>query len=74
MYRDPVCQRELFEDDVVETSEHEGEIYRFCCSGCKEKFTANPDPYLNPGWWRRLLSWIGESNEKQFGKSGPRCH
>jgi len=27
---------------------HKGRYYVFCCPGCKPKFVANPDKYINP--------------------------
>jgi Cu+-exporting ATPase len=29
-------------------AEHQGNIYYFCCGGCRTKFVANPDQYLQP--------------------------
>ena len=46
-FTDPVCGMTVSED-----SEHRfthGDVeYRFCCNGCRTKFEADPEQYLNP--------------------------
>ncbi len=46
MAQDPVCRMQVEEEKAAATAEHSGKQYYFCCSGCKEKFTQNPDRYL----------------------------
>jgi Cu+-exporting ATPase len=29
-------------------TQHDGQGYYFCCAGCRAKFEADPDKYLNP--------------------------
>ncbi|MCA9605414.1 MAG: YHS domain-containing protein, partial [Myxococcales bacterium] len=43
--RDPVCGM-VVEEDAKHRHEHAGEIHRFCSSGCREKFAADPTRYL----------------------------
>ena len=45
--RDPVCGR-VVEEDAKHRHEHAGEIHRFCSSGCREKFAADPTRYPEP--------------------------
>ena len=44
-YIDPVCQMKVSQD-VTDRHTHEGVTYGFCSPGCKEKFVADPAPYL----------------------------
>lgn len=44
---DPVCGMQVAEDSS-HRHEYHGETYRFCSSGCLEKFRADPDNYLEP--------------------------
>jgi P-type Cu+ transporter len=48
LIHDPVCG--MIVDPAVATcrAEHNGRSYYFCCSGCKTKFLANPDRFVNP--------------------------
>ena len=34
--------------DSSHVHEHAGENYRFCSAGCKTKFAADPERYLDP--------------------------
>ncbi len=46
--RDPVCGMKV---DPATSKHHavlEGQDYWFCCAGCRTKFEADPDKYLNP--------------------------
>jgi Cu+-exporting ATPase len=47
--RDPVCGMEV---DISQpkggTALHEGQLYRFCNTKCREKFEADPEQYLRP--------------------------
>jgi len=43
---DPVCQMQVEEDKAVASAEHGGKQYYFCCEGCKEKFTSDPEQYI----------------------------
>jgi len=45
--RDPVCGMNVNPATTKHIHEHAGENYYFCCSGCVEKFKANPETYLN---------------------------
>ncbi len=42
--RDPVCGMEV-SSDSAHRAEYGGEVFVFCCSGCKERFEQNPDAY-----------------------------
>ncbi|HBA86664.1 MAG TPA: heavy metal translocating P-type ATPase [Geobacter sp.] len=44
-YRDPVCGMDVPEDAAL-TAVNAGVTYRFCSSGCKDKFEKSPDSYL----------------------------
>ncbi len=44
---DPVCGMKTSADSPHRT-EHEGQVYRFCSSGCRTKFVADPGHYLEP--------------------------
>lgn len=46
MARDPVCGMGVDESKVELKSEHEGKIYYFCSSSCKESFEKNPEQYV----------------------------
>ncbi len=45
---DPVCGMTISPADAVGTSEYKGQTYYFCTEQCKEKFDADPEPYLQP--------------------------
>jgi len=44
---DPVCGMSVDPATAVSTS-HDGENYYFCREGCRDKFTSDPERYLNP--------------------------
>src|SRR3954471_19238562 len=44
---DPVCGMQVDVATAKNISELDGKKYYFCSAGCKAKFDANPDPYLN---------------------------
>jgi len=46
--RDPVCGMNVNPATAKHVYGHGGKNYYFCCAGCKEKFKANPQEYLNP--------------------------
>jgi Cu+-exporting ATPase len=46
--RDPVCGMGVDPAAAKHRAEHAGSTYVFCCAGCKAKFLADPEPYLNP--------------------------
>jgi len=46
-HKDPVCGMQVEESDAVGQTEHEGQTYYFCSSGCKAKFEANPAEYTD---------------------------
>ncbi|MCC6707507.1 MAG: heavy metal translocating P-type ATPase [Gammaproteobacteria bacterium] len=45
--KDPVCGMTVREDAPHHHSHH-GQSYRFCSAGCKTKFAADPERYLQP--------------------------
>jgi len=47
VFKDPVCGMTV-KPESVHRHTHDGVEYRFCCNGCREKFTANPEKYLAP--------------------------
>ncbi|CAN5353390.1 heavy metal translocating P-type ATPase [soil metagenome] len=44
--RDPVCGMAVQPADAVSTADHDGVVYHFCSARCRERFLADPDPYL----------------------------
>ncbi|MFQ6550159.1 heavy metal translocating P-type ATPase [Aestuariibius sp. 2305UL40-4] len=44
--RDPVCGMSVDPDAGKPRLEHEGHVYHFCHDGCRAKFEADPDAYL----------------------------
>jgi xanthine dehydrogenase accessory factor len=42
---DPVCGMTVTAGAAAMPSEHEGITYYFCCAGCRQKFSENPDTY-----------------------------
>ncbi len=46
--KDPVCGMTVDPARAKATHEHAGKTYYFCCTGCKEKFSADPAKYLVP--------------------------
>lgn len=47
MTRDPVCGMELNQSTELETSNYDGNTYRFCSTGCKEQFDTDPHHYVH---------------------------
>jgi len=43
---DPVCGMRVATDAGKPKFEHEGQVYHFCSTGCRDKFVAHPDSYL----------------------------
>ena len=43
---DPVCGMTVATHPAVHTAVHEGHTYHFCCAGCRERFTAEPESFL----------------------------
>jgi len=48
--RDPVCGMNVDPAKAAASVEHEHRLYHFCCKGCAEKFTADPQKYLAPNY------------------------
>src|ERR1700685_1247143 len=46
--RDPVCGMVVDPAVAKNSAQHDGQRYYFCCSGCKTKFLADPDRFVNP--------------------------
>jgi YHS domain-containing protein len=47
MATDPICKMEVDETTARFTSEYNGKTYYFCAPGCKAKFDANPEQYVD---------------------------
>jgi xanthine dehydrogenase accessory factor len=46
---DPVCGMTVLVDESgwsANMHEHDGTTYHFCCIGCRDRFAADPAPYL----------------------------
>lgn len=46
---DPVCQMTVQVEGALHTYEYEGQMYYFCCGGCRSRFAADPTKYLAAG-------------------------
>jgi YHS domain-containing protein len=46
MDKDPVCGMAVSRNDVAGSSEYQGKTYYFCSPACKERFDADPPPFL----------------------------
>jgi Cu+-exporting ATPase len=46
-HTDPVCRMLVTPESAAATFDHGGQTYYFCNVGCKERFEADPDRYLN---------------------------
>lgn len=44
---DPVCGMTVQVEEARHTLEHEGTTHFFCCGGCKSRFAADPEAYLD---------------------------
>ncbi len=44
--KDPVCGMEVSPGNAAGSAEHSGKTYLFCSTGCAQKFTAHPEPYM----------------------------
>src|SRR6266568_8334226 len=45
---DPVCGMTVDPQKAAASFDYQGRTYFFCCTGCREKFKADPKRYLNP--------------------------
>ncbi len=43
---DPVCEMDMSNRKIADTTTLNGKIYAFCNTGCKEEFRAHPEKYL----------------------------
>jgi YHS domain-containing protein len=48
MTKDPVCGMTVSREDMAGESHYQGRAYYFCSPQCKERFDANPQPYVVP--------------------------
>ena len=46
--KDPVCGMSVDPRTAKHRAEHDGQPYFFCSAGCRTKFLADPERYLNP--------------------------
>jgi len=44
---DPVCGMEVDEKKIAAIYDHKGKTYYFCTQGCKEKFSKEPEKFLD---------------------------
>ena len=42
---DPVCGMTVAASGAAMPFDHDGTTYYFCCAGCRQKFSQNPDAY-----------------------------
>lgn len=45
VFKDPICRRELDEDEIAQTSEYQGTTYRFCSLSCRAAFERQPEKF-----------------------------
>ncbi|MSO20760.1 MAG: heavy metal translocating P-type ATPase [Acidobacteria bacterium] len=50
MAKDPVCWMDVKPEDAAGTLDHHGTTYYFCNPMCAERFAADPEQYLAPGY------------------------
>ncbi len=50
MAKDPVCWMDVMPEDAAGTLNHHGTTYYFCNPMCAERFAADPENYLAPGY------------------------
>jgi Cu+-exporting ATPase len=46
--KDPVCGMSVDPAKSPHRAEARGQVFRFCCAGCRTRFEADPDRYLDP--------------------------
>ena len=44
---DPICKMLVDPENAADSYEFNGNIYYFCCSGCKEKFALEPSSFID---------------------------
>ena len=47
--KDPVCGMTVDPATTPHRHSHRGDTYYFCSGGCRTKFAADPEQYLDPG-------------------------
>ena len=47
IFTDPVCKMIVSPETAAAKAEHNGTTYYFCMTGCRDKFIADPEKYLN---------------------------
>ncbi len=53
--KDPVCGMDVETSAARYATEHQGERYYFCGSGCRKVFESEPGKYLDPGYTPSML-------------------
>ncbi len=71
MVRDPVCLMVLDPRQAAAMAEHNGQTYYFRSEGCKQKFLAQPELFLNKTSGMRLTVGVMGSASGEFS-SAPR--
>lgn len=69
MIRDPVCLMVLDPRQAKAMVEHRGQTYYFCSEGCKQKFLAQPDLFLNKAPGMRLAVGVMGSASGEFSSA-----
>ena len=57
---DPVCGRELGDDDTVWTLTFGNETFTFCSADCHDEFERHPEEYIDEDLAEEPLVVIGE--------------
>ena len=47
MAKDPVCGMDVNPETAAGESKYKGQLYYFCCPGCKASFDKDPEKYLS---------------------------
>lgn len=65
MIRDPVCLMELDPRRAPATLEHDGRLFYFCSTGCRDKFSAQPELFVGRAHALRLTVGVMGSASPQ---------
>lgn len=69
MIRDPVCLMTLDPRKAAAMVEYKGQTYYFCSDGCRQKFLAQPDMFLNKAPGMRLTVGVMGSASGEFSSA-----
>jgi YHS domain-containing protein len=64
---DIVCGRQLWEEEIHASAEHEGTHYPFCSDSCASVFAEDPHAFVSPGALEAALAAIAAENGREIG-------